>query len=105
MLHLLKNRGAVLCDRISRRDWLQLGGPGILGLSLPRLLRADDTRRRLPNRNAGRARSCIIVWLAGGPSQPDMWDMKPDAPVEIRGEFRPIATTVPGILMCEHLPH
>src|SRR5262249_26036645 len=52
----------------------------------------------------GRAKSCILIWLAGGPSQPDMWDMKPDAPVEIRGEFRPIATTVPGILMCEHLP-
>jgi hypothetical protein len=110
MLHLLKRSPTVLCDRISRRDWLQVGGLGILGLSLPSLLRADETQSRPRARPSaaqgavGRARSCIIVWLAGGPSQPDMWDMKPDAPVEIRGEFRPIATTVPGILMCEHLP-
>jgi hypothetical protein len=102
VLNLLQNTPTTLCDRISRRDWLQIGGLGILGLSLPRLLRADEAHR--PHREQARAKSCIIVWLAGGPSQPDMWDMKPDAPVEIRGEFRPIATTVPGILMCEHLP-
>src|SRR5262249_43571161 len=64
------------------------------------LLRADEAPRLRREANA-----CIVVWLGGGPSQPDMWDMKPDAPVEIRGEFKPIATTVPGILMCEHLPH
>ncbi len=106
MLRLLKNKPTALCDGISRRDWLQLGGLGILGLTLPGLLRAEDARRRAPIRGkeVGRAKACILLYLAGGPSQPDMWDMKPAAPVEIRGEFKPIATTVPGIQMCEHLP-
>jgi hypothetical protein len=106
MLYLLKNTPDALCDRISRRDWLQVGGLGMLGLSLPGLLRAEDRGKPAPKRRAsGRAKSCILIWLAGGPSQPDTWDMKADAPVEIRGEFKPIATTVPGIQMCEHLPH
>ena len=104
MLHLLKNRPTVLCDRISRREWMQVGGLGILGLSLHGLLRAEEANRRRQLSESGRAKSCIVVWLAGGPSQPDMWDMKPDAPVEIRGEFKPIATTVPGMQMCELLP-
>src|SRR5262249_61912273 len=78
---------------------------GMLGLSLPRLLRAEDARLSAPKRRAPcRAKSCILLWLGGGPSQPDMWDMKPDAPAEIRGEVKPIPTTRPGILMCEHLP-
>jgi hypothetical protein len=111
MLQLLKKTPTVLCDRISRREWLQVGGLGILGLSLPNLLRAEDTQRRPRTRpssgqskTSGRAKSCILLYLAGGPSQPDMWDMKPEAPVEIRGEFKAVATTVPGIQMCEHLP-
>jgi len=106
VFRLLKKTPELLCDSVTRRDWLQLGGLGILGLSLPRMLRAEDARlpsakKHLP----GRAKSCILLWLGGGPSQPDTWDMKADAPVEIRGEFKPIATTVPGIQMCEHLPH
>lgn len=109
MLRLLHQQPTALCDRISRRDWLHIGSLGILGLGLPELLRAEGARQRAQASGhvptEGRAKSCIIVWLAGGPSQPDMWDMKPEAPVEIRGEFKPIATTVPGILMCEHLPH
>src|SRR5215471_6629455 len=111
MLQLLKSMPTVLCDRISRRDWLRLGGLGILGLGLPALLRAEDAQRRLSARQpaalgqgGGRAKACILLYLAGGPSQPDMWDMKPDLPVEFRGEFRPIRTTVPGLPMCEHLP-
>jgi hypothetical protein len=111
VLQLLTKTPTALCDRISRRDWLRVGGLGILGLSLPRLLRAEDTQRRpdarrpaAQGKGSGRAKSCILIYLAGGPSQPDMWDMKPEAPVEIRGEFKPIATTVPGIQMCEHLP-
>jgi hypothetical protein len=109
MLRLCKPTPTVLCDRISRRDWLRVGGLGILGLTLPGLLRAEDGRRRSGHPSgrgkAGRgARSCILIWLAGGPSQPDMWDMKPQAPAQIRGEFRPVATTVPGIQVCEHLP-
>jgi hypothetical protein len=82
MLQLLKSTPTALCDRISRRDWLRVGGLGILGLGLPSLLRAEDAQRRLrgrestaPPQEGGRARSCILLWLAGGPSQPDTWDM------------------------------
>ncbi|HEV3258584.1 MAG TPA: DUF1501 domain-containing protein [Gemmataceae bacterium] len=102
MLHLLKDTPSYLCDGISRREWLQLGGLGILGLSLPALLRAENRARQAGHR--GTAKACIMLFLAGGPSHHDMWDMKPDAPKEIRGEFKPIATTVPGIQLSEHLP-
>src|SRR5262245_29181692 len=87
----------------TRREWLQVGGAGMLGMSLPNLLRAEATQTAVEGA-MGTARSLIVLWLAGGPSQPDMWDMKLDAPAEVRGEFKPIATTVPGIQMCEHLP-
>jgi hypothetical protein len=80
----------------TRRQVLQAGAIGCLGLSLPRLLRADGRRAA--------ADSCILIFLDGGPSHLDMWDMKPAAPVEIRGEFKPIPTTVPGIQLSEHLP-
>ena len=105
MLRLLSRNPRPHHYPITRREGLQLGGLGILGLSLPNLLRAEGSRDSSSRSRApGRAKSCILVWLGGGPSQPDMWDMKPDAPVEFRGEFKPIASTVPGILMCEHLP-
>jgi uncharacterized protein (DUF1501 family) len=84
---------------LNRRAWLQLGAFGALGLSLPRLLRADEAAR-----SAAAARSCVLFLLHGGPSQLDTWDMKPDAPSEVRGEFRPIATNVPGMQIVEHLP-
>ncbi|MBI3863159.1 MAG: DUF1501 domain-containing protein [Planctomycetia bacterium] len=84
---------------LNRRAWLQLGAFGALGLSLPRLLRADEARRSAPA-----ARSCVLFLLHGGPSQLDTWDMKPGAPAEVRGEFRPIATNVPGTQIVEHLP-
>jgi hypothetical protein len=88
--------------RVSRRRMLQIGGASLLGLSLPRLLRADGERAAsgLP----ARADHCIIVFLNGGPSHLDMWDLKPEAPREIRGEFKPIATSVPGVHFGEHLP-
>jgi len=113
VLHLLKNTPSVLCDGISRREWLRLGGLGLAGLGLPNLLRAEAAARvARPESSKGvrpasrrPANSCIFLWLAGGPSQPDMWDMKPDAPKEIRGEFKPIRTTVPGMMMSEHLPN
>jgi hypothetical protein len=86
----------------SRRQCLQLGGLGglgTLGLSLPNVLRAQQAEgNRLPHR------SCVLFLLHGGPSQLDIWDMKPDAPAEVRGEFNPIATSVPGIQITEHLP-
>src|SRR5687768_12208458 len=104
MLHLLKAKPGFLCDKISRREWLQLGGLSVAGLSLPNLLRAEATKKRSAAATLGKAKHCIILWLAGGPAQPDMWDLKPDLPAQYRGEFKPIATTVPGILMSEHLP-
>jgi hypothetical protein len=81
---------------------VQIGGIGMLGLSLPRLLRAEEQAARLGR--AASADACILIFLNGGPSHLDMWDMKPAAPVEIRGEFRPIASSVPGIQLSEHLP-
>jgi hypothetical protein len=105
MLHLLRKPTGTLCDGLSRRDWLIVGGLGLAGLSLPGLLRAEDRRRRGGlSAHSGTAKSCIMIFLAGGPSHHDMWDMKPAAPPEIRGEFKPIPTTVPGIQLCEHLP-
>jgi hypothetical protein len=75
----------------SRRQVLQVGSAGLLGLSLPRLLAAD---RRAPR---ARADACVLIFLNGGPSHLDMWDMKPDAPREVRGEFKPIPSTLPGV--------
>src|SRR5262245_18138433 len=81
----------------TRRRLVQGLGFGALGLGLPDLL-------RLQARAASRVKSCILLWLFGGPSHVDIWDMKPDAPAEYRGEFRPVATSAPGIRLCEHLP-
>jgi hypothetical protein len=85
---------------------VQIGGSAALGLSLPGLLRAESGRRNGVD-GAGftpKADACIVIFLNGGPSQLDMWDMKPDAPVEIRGEFKPIASSLPGVVVSEHLP-
>jgi hypothetical protein len=81
---------------------LQIGGASLLGLSLPGLLRAQ-AEARVTGQHAT-ADQLFVIFLNGGPSHLDMWDMKPAAPAEIRGEFRPIATTVPGLQMSEHLP-
>jgi hypothetical protein len=83
---------------VNRRQVLQAGAIGYLGLSLPRLLRADAARTTTS------ADSCILIFLNGGPSHLDMWDMKPEAPAEVRGEFKPVSTTVPGVQLSEHLP-
>jgi hypothetical protein len=86
-----------------RAGWTRRGvlrvGAAALGLTLPALLRAEGARRP-----GAKAKSVVILFLSGGPSQLDMWDLKPDAPEEIRGTFRPTATNVPGISICEHLP-
>jgi hypothetical protein len=101
MLRLEVHEGSKHCDGITRRDWLRVGALGVGALTLPGLLqleaRADAPRRR-------RARSVIMLFLSGGPSQLDMWDLKPDAPEEIRGTYRPVSTRVPGIQISEHLP-
>lgn len=83
---------------VTRRELLRVGGVGAVGLTLPQLLAAEQ------NDGRSRADACIVIYLNGGPSHLDMWDMKPDAPVEIRGEFQPIATSLPGVQLCEHLP-
>jgi len=88
--------------RISRRQLLQAAGISLMNLGLPQLLRADA--RRASATPSARADACILIFLNGGPSHLDMWDMKPNAPAEIRGEFKPIATTVPGVQLGEHLP-
>ncbi len=86
--------------RLSRRQMIQAGAASYLGLSLPQLLHAKDSTRS----TAASADACIVIFLNGGPSHLDMWDPKPDAPAEVRGEFRPIATSVPGVFFGEHLP-
>src|SRR5262245_43712237 len=98
----LSARSPRLCDGLTRREVLRVGGLTALGLSLPDLLRragaAPATRR------GGKARSCIVLFLMGGPPQHSTWDPKPDAPAEIRGELPPTATNVPGIRMTSLLP-
>ena len=86
-------------NRTSRRELLRIGGLGLLGIGSAQLdlLRAEQKTKPQAN-------SCVFLFLFGGPSQIDLWDMKPNAPVEIRGEFQPISTNVPGIHVCEHLP-
>lgn len=85
-----------------RRRFLQLGGLGLFGLTLPQLLQLESSARAASKKD--RPRSCIFLLLFGGPSQIDIWDMKPDAPDDYRGEFKPAATAVPGTSICEHLP-
>ena len=98
--------GARLCDGLTRRDALRVGGLGAFGLALPDLLRADRTAAAngdsLP-RGRGSAKSCIVLFLMGGPAQHSTWDPKPLAPAEIRGEFSPIDTSVPDIQFTELL--
>jgi hypothetical protein len=92
---------------LSRRGALRAGAGSLLGLTLPQFL----SRRSLAapdaeagTRSFGRAKSCILLFMWGGPAHQDTWDLKPDAPVEIRGQFSPIATNVPGLQICEHFP-
>jgi hypothetical protein len=102
MLRLLNATAGTHCDRISRRTLLEVGALSTAGLSLSSLLRAEA--QPVAARGRATAKSCIIVFLNGGPSHLDMWDMKPEGPAEIRGEFKPINTPVPGIQVSEHLP-
>ncbi len=99
MLTILGKPQQGFCDGVSRRTFLKIGGLALGGLSLPQILRAEAT--------AGIRRSqkaIIMVFLPGGPPHQDFFDLKMDAPSEIRGEFHPIQTNVPGIEICEHFP-
>jgi len=92
------------CDGFTRRETLTAGALTLLGrgFNLPTLL-ATEARKPLGER-PGKAKSVILLYLLGGAATQDMWDMKPDAPPEVRGEFKPIDTTAPGVRICEHLP-
>jgi hypothetical protein len=94
-------------DGLDRREVLRAGGLGLVGLSLPDLLRMKATpsaKAAKPLANFGRARACILLYLYGAPSQLKFLDLKPDAPSDVRSQFNPIDTSVPGIRICEHLP-
>lgn len=88
-----------------RRDWLNLVGTGVLGLSIAELAKLRERTAAAAPAARHKGNSCVFLFLFGGPSHIDLWDMKPQAPAEIRGEFRPIATRAAGIDLCEHLPN
>jgi Protein of unknown function (DUF1501) len=99
MLTIAGRARAGYCDGVTRRDLLRIGGLALGGLSLPQLLQAEAFA------GVGRShKSVIMVFLAGGPPHLDMFDMKPDAPSGIRGEYTPIPTNVPGLDICEYMP-
>lgn len=99
----LSDRGVKLCDRQTRRQWLQIGGIGSLGLSLPMLWEAQ-ARSAVISGSFGRAKRCIVLFLLGGPPQHETWDPKPEAPSEIRGEEPSIATATPGLRVGQWMP-
>ena len=91
---------------LSRREWLRVGGLGCLGLSLPGLWQRQAVAAEIGKvASFGRAKACIILFLAGGPPQHETWDPKPDAPREVRGDIHSIPTSVPGVHFSETLPH
>src|SRR5262245_29438201 len=91
------------CDGITRRETLKAGALALFGgMNLPNLLAAQEAPRRA--RRPGRAKNVIMLYLLGGAATQDMIDLKPNAPEGVRSEFRPIATNVNGIQVCEHLP-
>ncbi len=87
--------------QFTRRRWLEVGSSSLLGLNWPKALAADAAA---PGRRSGSAKSCLVIFLWGGPGQQDLWDLKPHAPAEVRGAYRPIATTVAGLQISEMLP-
>ena len=101
-----------LCDGVTRRDLLQVGGLGMLGLSLDSLLSHESARAANALRpqgelgtTFGKAKRCIVLFLYGSPSQLETFDMKPQAPVEIRGTMETIPSSLPGLDVCEYLPN
>ena len=98
-----------LCDGVTRREFLRVGGAAMLGLSVPQMLALQARANTAldpakPLNGFGQATSVILLFLQGGPSHIDIWDPKPDAPSNIRGEFKPIETNVPGIWLSETMP-
>src|SRR6516165_8835985 len=97
MIRLDAKRPVHFCDGLTRRDFLHAGSLSMLGLGLPAMQALAATGASAPDRDI----NCILLFLVGGPSQLDTWDMKPDAPEEVRGPFKPIATKVPGVQISE----
>jgi uncharacterized protein (DUF1501 family) len=94
-----ERKNGKFCDGVSRRNFLTIGGMSLGGVALPQVLKAESEAATGSNHKA-----IINIYLPGGPSHIDLWDQKPDAPAEIRGDFRPISTNVPGIEICEMFP-
>jgi len=107
---VIPDEQARLCDNsMTRRDLIRVGGSAMLGLSLPAILQAEamaspEARAAIGKNGFGSAKSVILIYLQGGPSHIDIWDPKPDAPENVRGEFKPIRTNVPGIWLSETMP-
>src|SRR5215472_14196079 len=101
MLRVQVHEGVRHCDGLTRREMLRIGALGLGGLTLPGLFRLEQAAAAS---RSTRAKSVILLFLSGGPSQLDMFDLKPEAPEEIRGTFKPIATRSPGMSISEHLP-
>src|SRR5437016_1718045 len=95
-----------LCDRLPRREWLRIAGLSLGGLSLETLLSRRNAAAldSLPGQGSGKAKNCIVLFLAGGPPQHETWDPKPDASADIRGEFSAIASSVTGLHVGELMP-
>ncbi len=98
MLRISGSQSSRFCDGVSRRGFLRLGALGLGGMALPQILKAEAGQA------VKSAKSVIMIYLPGGPPHQDMWDLKMDAPAEIRGEFTPIRTKIPGIQICELFP-
>ena len=90
-----------LCAGVSRRSFLQAGATA-MGLSLPTAMELEAAGAVDPKKQ--KIKNCITLFLVGSPGHLDTWDMKPDAPADIRGKFKPISTAVPGVQICEHFP-
>lgn len=97
---------ARLCEGVTRREWLRVGGLSSVGLTLPQLLAANSQAAEQTELSGafGRAKACIVCFLFGGPAHQDIWDLKPEASDDIRGPFQPISTSVPGTFFGEHIP-
>ena len=93
------------CAGMARRDFLQLGLGAAMGLGFTDLLRSRAVAAELAGKASSRPVNCILIWLDGGPTHYESFDPKPDAPKQIRGEFKSIPTSVPGIQFCEIVPH
>jgi hypothetical protein len=103
MLDIPGRTPAQHCDGHTRRHFLKIGGLAMGGLSLPQILWAEESSPNTRGRSLGH-KAVIMIYLSGGPSHQDMYDLKMEAPAEIRGSFKPIATNVPGVEICEHMP-